>query len=327
MSFFRTEVSFRGAEARVLESRLFSNPNKMIMAQRPEVHARVSRFDLGGLTVGEVISSGHEVNVSEYMANSLIVPLSGAIECESKTGLIKATTGEALFFSPNRRHTRVSAGKAATFKGIPLIISTDLMRAAFDRLGLSLPAAIEFDALSLRMNGSRSAATTELLQTVRTLHAEIDRGSVRIGNPASRAVWAEFIADKIVDVLQETGVLQAPVYHSDSSSYRSVRMALDYMRVSHGEIKDIPSVAKVCGVSMRSLELAFKHVLKTTPSKALLGIRLEAARKRLCDPNEEASVTEVALDCGFNHLSRFSAAYREKFHELPSQTLVVWRKV
>lgn len=327
MSFFRTEVSFRGAKARVVESRLFSNPNKLVMARRPEVLARVSRFDLGGLTVGEVISSGHDVDVTEYMANSLIVPLSGAIECESKTGLVKAATGEALFFSPNRRHTRVSAGKAPMFKGVPLIISTDLMRAAFDRLGLGLPAAIEFDALSLRMRGSRSAAAAELIQTVRTLHAEIDRGSVRIGNPASRAVWAEFIADKIVDVLQETGVLHAPVCHTDSSSYRLVRMALECMRVSHGEIKDIPSVAKVCGVSMRSLELAFKHVLETTPSKALLGFRLEAARKRLCDANDEASVTEVALDCGFNHLSRFAAAYRDRFHELPSQAFVGRRKV
>lgn len=327
MSFFRTDVSFRSVGARVVESRLFSNPNRMVMADRPKVLARVSRFDLGGLTVGEVISSGHEVDVSEYLASSLVVPLCGAIECESKAGFVKATTGEALFFSPNRRHTRVSAGKSTAFKGIPLIISTDLMRAAFDRLGLNRPAVLEFDALSFRMQTNRSAAAAELLQTVRTLHAEINRRSARIGNPAGRTIWADFIADKILDVLQEADALDTPVQHGDSSSYRSVRMALDYMRASHGDIKDIPSVAKVCGVSTRSLELAFRHALETTPSKALLAIRLEAARKRLYDPNDEASVTEVALDCGFNHLSRFAAAYREKFHELPSQALAGRRKV
>jgi len=33
------------------------------------------------------------------------------------------------------------------------------------------------------------------------------------------------------------------------------------------------------------------------------------------------SVTEVALSCGFNHLSKFAKSYRERFGELPSETL------
>jgi len=33
-----------------------------------------------------------------------------------------------------------------------------------------------------------------------------------------------------------------------------------------------------------------------------------------------ASVTEVALNCGFSHLSRFAACYRERFGHLPRET-------
>ncbi|TDH60418.1 AraC family transcriptional regulator [Dankookia rubra] len=36
---------------------------------------------------------------------------------------------------------------------------------------------------------------------------------------------------------------------------------------------------------------------------------------------DEGSVTEVAADLGFFHFARFSAEYRELFHELPSETL------
>ncbi|WP_165982562.1 helix-turn-helix domain-containing protein [Dankookia rubra] len=32
-------------------------------------------------------------------------------------------------------------------------------------------------------------------------------------------------------------------------------------------------------------------------------------------------MTEVAADLGFFHFARFSAEYRELFHELPSETL------
>jgi AraC-like DNA-binding protein len=49
--------------------------------------------------------------------------------------------------------------------------------------------------------------------------------------------------------------------------------------------------------------------------------RLKQARLQLDAPRPGATVTEVALDCGFTHLGRFSSEYRRRFGELPSQTL------
>jgi transcriptional regulator GlxA family with amidase domain len=34
------------------------------------------------------------------------------------------------------------------------------------------------------------------------------------------------------------------------------------------------------------------------------------------------TVTDVAIDLGFTHLSKFSKSYRERFGEMPSQTLL-----
>jgi transcriptional regulator GlxA family with amidase domain len=49
--------------------------------------------------------------------------------------------------------------------------------------------------------------------------------------------------------------------------------------------------------------------------------RLELAREEL----EKAAitgrtVTEIALNCGFNHPGKFAKCYRERFGESPSQT-------
>ena len=38
--------------------------------------------------------------------------------------------------------------------------------------------------------------------------------------------------------------------------------------------------------------------------------------------NFEESVTDIALRCGFTHLGRFSVAYRTRFGESPSETLI-----
>jgi AraC-like DNA-binding protein len=39
-----------------------------------------------------------------------------------------------------------------------------------------------------------------------------------------------------------------------------------------------------------------------------------------------ATVTEVATECGFFHLGRFSARYRQAFGEVPSSTLARRRR-
>ena len=58
----------------------------------------------------------------------------------------------------------------------------------------------------------------------------------------------------------------------------------------------------------------------TTPMNALRALRLDAARQRLLD-GACANVTEAALAVGFGHLGRFSEYYKERFGELPRQTL------
>ena len=48
--------------------------------------------------------------------------------------------------------------------------------------------------------------------------------------------------------------------------------------------------------------------------------RLELARRRILSGDGRSS-TQVALDCGFEHLGRFSIEYRARFGESPSHTI------
>ena len=52
----------------------------------------------------------------------------------------------------------------------------------------------------------------------------------------------------------------------------------------------------------------------------LKNVRLDLARMDLKNKNN-TTVTEIAMNCGFNHLSKFSIKYKERFGELPSETL------
>ena len=79
-------------------------------------------------------------------------------------------------------------------------------------------------------------------------------------------------------------------------------------------------LADLAGVSVRRLQQAFREHLGTTPFAHLHDLRLDRIHDDLVH-GRGVTVTEVALSCGITHLGRFAAAYRERFGELPSQTL------
>jgi transcriptional regulator GlxA family with amidase domain len=82
----------------------------------------------------------------------------------------------------------------------------------------------------------------------------------------------------------------------------------------------IAEVAAACGVSSRTLEHAFRDAVGLTPMQVLTSFRLDEARSMLLDRETDASVTDIAMACGFRHLGRFSRVYGHRFGELPSET-------
>ena len=76
------------------------------------------------------------------------------------------------------------------------------------------------------------------------------------------------------------------------------------------------------GVSARSLHAGFRRFRDATPMGYLKNYRLAMARKALKAGGQGGvSVTNVALACGFTHLSKFARDYHERYGERPSDTL------
>lgn len=88
-------------------------------------------------------------------------------------------------------------------------------------------------------------------------------------------------------------------------------------------------VGEICRqlrVSPRALQYSFQDTLGTNPVHYLKLLRLNGARRDLTAVGDAAlQVKDVAARWGFWHLSRFSAAYRSMFGELPSATLLATR--
>jgi AraC family ethanolamine operon transcriptional activator len=102
---------------------------------------------------------------------------------------------------------------------------------------------------------------------------------------------------------------------------RAVRRSLDLIDASNGEPLSVVDLCRATGVSRRTLEYAFQDRFGLTPKAYMLARRLGGVRADLRQDPVGKSITRIANQWGFDHLSRFAAQYARQFGELPSETM------
>jgi transcriptional regulator GlxA family with amidase domain len=114
---------------------------------------------------------------------------------------------------------------------------------------------------------------------------------------------------------------ESPDARRQSAGTDYVRRAEELMRARFSEAISMKEIADSLNIGLRSLQMAFRQHRALAPREILNRIRLEEVRRRLLEAEPGENVTQIAFDCGFTHLGRFSAIYRRTFGERPSDTL------
>ncbi len=80
-------------------------------------------------------------------------------------------------------------------------------------------------------------------------------------------------------------------------------------------------LARNAGVSVRTLNTAFREHRGCTPMHALREARLNGVRAELIVARAGMKVRDVAEAWGYANLGMFAAIYRDRFGESPSATI------
>lgn len=120
--------------------------------------------------------------------------------------------------------------------------------------------------------------------------------------------------------------LQALLTPQSAAAPFYVRRAEAYIEAHFYEPLSLLDIAAHACVSARSLQNGFRSFRSTTPMAFLRSLRLQKAHQALlvADP-ANATVTEIAFQCGFTHMGDFTSAYRRHFGVNPSRTLLLGR--
>ncbi len=150
---------------------------------------------------------------------------------------------------------------------------------------------------------------------------------INVNNPAIAApdkfhekIFAG-IHDAFSDALQSTGPDSYGLPNYPGKSLKIIKQVIDYFHVYYREPLGIGTMCAELGVNQKSVIRAFLKHYGITPKRYLDYFRLAKARRLITRQSGCLhSITEVAHQCGINHLGRFAALYRDTYGELPSQT-------
>jgi len=171
---------------------------------------------------------------------------------------------------------------------------------------------------------AHAGKTEHLRWKVESMLRDVElRSAGRLSREARASRMDEHLAAALLDtlVLDPGDASEGVALDTSTQRYQAVRECIDYSR-SRGFDVTIPELCGLIGKSRRTLEYAFQESIGVSPARLLYYGRLRGVHWDLIAGRPEGiTVTRVATRWGFFELGRFAGAYRQYFHELPSETL------
>lgn len=253
---------------------------------------------------------------SERLLESCVqiyLPKRGALRQRTRTSEIVADRNTLSVMRPDEA-TRLDVIEGAAFVlTIPLTLISE--RASLAQVGEAnsnvasqLPDQLTMaDPLVSALSRHAQAAFTEMSALRRVGHA-----------PLVVSGYEDLLLNLVTSVLlpRTTNDLKE-IENFPSPAMR----ARDYIAEHAMEPIELAQLSADLGVSMRALQSGFQRHFGMSARDFILECRLDAARSSLLSLENEENVITIALSCGFGNLSHFAAKYRDKFQELPSETL------
>lgn len=294
-------------------------PHQVVALNRGEAPTfSVEALVSPGLTVGFLRYSGavHIKTPNLDDAYHVNIPLDGPLQTAS---------GDQSGIIPVRNAALYRRGQAAILQGwngggrvLAIKIAPDLLeQRAADIFGHPV-RNVDFKELSLSLDNPRGHEWLSLLKV-------ITNGLSPAGSLTQNPVMGAALQEAVISGLVLLAAGSSPAASNslaDLNSANVVQQAIAYMDRRADQPITISSLAGHLGVSIRSLQTAFRAELDITPHEHLRAVRLGRARQDLLLASaRDISVAQVARRWGFSNLGRFAAHYSQVYGESPKDTL------
>ncbi|WGD56537.1 AraC family transcriptional regulator [Bradyrhizobium sp. CB1650] len=244
------------------------------------------------------------------------IPLQGAARIRAGSSEIATAPGRAAsLLSPTIPTRMVWTDCAQAI----LLLDRRMVEQRAAALSGRTSAAVEFDPV-IDLATPTASSLQAKLDALMTLAERL--GPSRSLSALATADWRETLLDHVLNHQRHDRSDAIRTFSGRAERLpRALSAARDYLAANAGEPLDLMQLARVSGIGIRALQLGFRRHFGRSISEMLRDIRLAHLHARLSQASPDASITDIAFDLGFTHLSRMAGDYRAKFGETPSATL------
>ncbi|MEQ1964746.1 AraC family transcriptional regulator [Xenorhabdus khoisanae] len=300
-------------EVKSMVGRVMQPHQLKILGHSQKLNARMHYIPLGDLSISRLrYSANVEINPGELDSFFLVqMPLAGCACIESGEQHLDSTPNIASVLSPNQQTSMRWSTDNDQFM---VRISRPLLeRTLVGQLGHPLDQPLIFE---LGFEWQRCQAWRCLMPYLLECTTQVPD-----------ILQHKLITSQIEQLLSVTLLSTHQHNYSESAANRRctirprhVRKVQEYLQAHAHEPITVEQLAQIAGVSLRSLYSGFKEFLDISPMQYLRNLRMEHVRTELL-AGEATSVTGIALRWGFAHMGRFSAEYKARYGETPSESL------
>ena len=268
---------------------------------------------LGVIEYGTDVTVGIE-DVEHLNSYSLSLPLVGEQHLSKDGCQVTSDRDSAIIVSPHENQELTINGDC---RKVQVVITRAAMRKSLeDMLQRPLETPLRFEPVMDAVNG----ASASWWRMARYFIGELER---------SRELYDQtFFTRDIESSLIKGLILAQPNNYSAELHQADGRKPPHYLIKArdfiHAHARDelcIEDIEAAAGVGRSTLFDAFRQHAGLAPMAYLKNFRLEQVRRQLLEDRSGHNVSAIAIDWGFTHLGRFSADYRKRFGEAPSQTV------
>ncbi len=226
----------------------------------------------------------------EHEDHEIFIPLSGEIHIQLEDQLLKAGPGKMIYLPPGIEHSFSSSS---------------------DSEGERLICLMENKTWQKYLGGDFPASTLPAGQLSKELLFHL------LLHPKTKATRAmcETLVQTLSDLL-ENNIKPELIHLLGKIKDDRLKKSINLIQAAFTEKISMDKLAKDAGLSTRSFNRLFLDELGLTPKQIMTFYRIEKAKDLLL---MKKSVTDVALDVGYQSVSQFITTFRSVTGQLPSE--------
>ncbi len=124
-----------------------------------------------------------------------------------------------------------------------------------------------------------------------------------------------YLSRALRELIRQFPQLTVPLTSRELQDASRIRSLLEFVEDHYREELTLEDIARSENISVSACLRCFHKMLGTTPVQYLKQLRLGKAAEQLQATRH--TVQEIALDCGFNDVSYFTRAFRQRYRQTP----------